>query len=137
VAVDRCGNTAIKVWNIYVIGSNDDLGATKTAQFDNTLTPKVNLSELNKADFSTKNVSPSAIVAYPNPSHGVVQLNLNKQIVKEIQVLDVTGKVVYFENQTRNDNPTIDLSQQQFGVYTLRLKMQDGKWNTQKIVLIE
>jgi hypothetical protein len=131
LASDRCGNTVIKVWNIYIVDDNNGKGAiSKMAQKDHSLKPifKENVEK----------ISPNqTIIAYPNPTHGLIQLDIKEQLVKEIHVTDITGKIVYFENQIRGEQTTIDLSMYQLGIYTLRLKMQDGKWNTQKIILIQ
>ncbi len=130
LASDRCGNTAIKVWNIYIVNDNNKGVVSKTMQQNNQQTPifKENVEKIG---------IDKTIVAYPNPTHGLVHLNINERLVKEIHVADITGKVIYFENQIRGEQTTIDLSRHPLGIYTLRLKMQDGKWTTQKIVLME
>jgi hypothetical protein len=130
LATDRCGNTAIKVWNIYIVENNGKGVISKIAQNVTLPTPVFNENVIKLSESKT-------IVAYPNPSHGLIQLDINEQLIKEIHVLDITGKMVYFENQIRGEQTTIDLSTSSLGIYTLRLKMQDGKWTTQKIVLIE
>jgi hypothetical protein len=136
LATDRCGNTAIKIWNIYIVGNNGGPSVSKTIQTssNNQTIPLFNAT----IEENTSAIKPSEqIIVFPNPSQGVVYLNLNEQLVKEIQVLDVTGKIIYVENKIRNDNPSIDLSQQQLGIYTLRIKMYDGRWITRKVTLIE
>ncbi len=138
VASDRCGNTAIKVWNIYIV-SNNDLGVQKVAALSqNAGTPQA------KDDFNVENAivepnieEPNFVRIYPNPSHGLVRLNIGNQTVTQIQLFDLNGKIVYFDNQNRKGEFDLDLSNQQYGVYNLRLKMQNGKLLTQKIVLIE
>jgi len=61
----------------------------------------------------------SQLEIYPNPSNGAFVLNLPKDTRGTIQVLDITGKVVY-EAQNQIGSISLDLSSQSAGSYIFR-----------------
>ena len=66
------------------------------------------------------------LLVYPNPSTGVVQLTINNQAGKkvEISILNVIGSVMYRETMTENSEhytKTLDLSKFANGLYYVKL----------------
>ncbi len=57
---------------------------------------------------------------YPNPTSGIININTNAQIVN-IEVTDITGKVIYIGNTN-----SIDISTQPNGVYFIKVQTEDG-----------
>ena len=79
--------------------------------------------------------APEAVV-YPIPSKGVINIDL-KSDVKNIQVLDITGKVIYnevIEEATNATTKQVDLSLFNNGVYLINVS-DDNKTSTYKVVL--
>ncbi len=73
------------------------------------------------------------IAIYPNPTTGIVNLDLEEVEVKNIRVTDITGKLI-FEKSVVLPNETLDLSMNPAGVYFVTIQTND-KVYTSKIVL--
>ncbi|MCB9260931.1 MAG: carboxypeptidase regulatory-like domain-containing protein [Flavobacteriales bacterium] len=71
---------------------------------------------------------------YPNPTTGLVYVKSN-QLIKELYVTDLTGKVLQIHKDINNESPLeIDLSSYASGVYLIRYPL--GKqWVSGKVVL--
>jgi|APCry1669192647_1035423.scaffolds.fasta_scaffold03334_3 hypothetical protein len=79
--------------------------------------------------------SPEAVV-YPIPSKGVFNIDL-KSDVKNIQVVDLLGKVIYNEDikeSTISNTKKVDLSSFNDGVYLINVSNENGT-STYKVVL--
>lgn len=72
---------------------------------------------------------------YPNPSNGVVQVNLNNYTGKQtIMVFNELGQVIYNEQVIGTNNLSLDLSSQPKGIYILKV-MGDSTPINKKLVL--
>jgi hypothetical protein len=67
-----------------------------------------------------KTISTSTINIFPNPSNGLINLNLSRKEGGTIEVLDATGRVV-FSKSTVNEIEQINLEKLVNGVYFVRL----------------
>ena len=81
----------------------------------------------------------SAIKVYPNPSNGFITLNItdeNKIGTVQVEVYDITGKVVYHNNFSGANTvqEQIDLSKLNNGMYFLRTNI-NGKNTIQKVTI--
>jgi len=65
-----------------------------------------------------------SISMYPNPARDIVYLQSN-ELIKEIRVFDMTGKLVYSED-TEVDNTEISLSGIEPGMYFVRIYTESG-----------
>lgn len=74
----------------------------------------------------------NAVQLYPNPSTGIINLELSKQA--KIQVFDVTGKLIHGVDGNVGLN-TINLSGKGKGVFVV--KIQEGSQSTTKKVIIK
>ena len=72
----------------------------------------------------------TALSISPNPSKGVftVKLNAGSRVTGDIQIIDVTGRIVYSQDVDLigMENKTIDISKCAKGIYTLILKTANG-----------
>ena len=73
----------------------------------------------------------SELKVYPNPSTGLFNIDVDGSY--EITIVSITGQVIY--TNTITNNTTLNLSDQQAGIYFLRLKSDDKVVN--KRILIE
>ena len=81
-------------------------------------------------------VSALDAVVYPIPSKGIFNIDL-KSDVKNIQVVDITGKVIYNEEikeATTSTTKKVDLSSFNDGVYIINVS-DDSRTSTYKVVL--
>jgi hypothetical protein len=88
--------------------------------------PKPGVPEVNQEHFRI----------YPNPSDGNVNIEFPELEcrIKEISVLDVTGKVILLKNNTMEGIYSFDLSKQPSGVYFVRIR-EEGKVYFRKVIL--
>lgn len=72
----------------------------------------------------------TAMSVYPNPSNGIFEFRLNAggRVTGDINVVDVTGRIVYTQKVDVMGlyNSTINLSQFAKGLYTVQLKTANG-----------
>ena len=100
--------------NQRIAGSNIDMGC-----YEFNSTPSVGISEKQIVN----------VIAYPNPTNGVVSFQSNQSIEK-IEVYTITGQKV---NQFNNVN-TIDLTSLPNGIYTVKVFSADNNITIKKIV---
>jgi hypothetical protein len=132
VAVEECwdhGGSAVAYFP-FTKGATAVSQTPTNASFSNmTLTWTPTLA----ADTFVK--SPEAVV-YPIPSKGIFNIDL-KSDVKNIQVIDITGKVIYNEEikeTTTSATKQVDLSSFNDGVYFINVS-DDTKTSTYKVLL--
>ncbi|MCF8429083.1 MAG: T9SS type A sorting domain-containing protein [Bacteroidia bacterium] len=72
---------------------------------------------------------------YPNPTSGIVTISSSQTIVN-IEVFDVTGKVVYSQqNNKHQTNLEINLSALSNGIYFINTKNNFGGISKSKIII--
>jgi hypothetical protein len=74
------------------------------------------------------------ISLYPNPSTGMVMINLNQKAKSKICIHDVLGNCIMHKEYQNEENLSIDLSNQAKGIYFLEVIMDD-KRSVKKVVL--
>jgi len=70
---------------------------------------------------NVSNISNDGIYIYPNPSNGIFNLN-SVYPIKEIKIVDITGKIVYKNSDIKTNKATIKTSNLNEGVYTIRVR---------------
>jgi Secretion system C-terminal sorting domain len=72
---------------------------------------------------------------YPNPSKGIFTLGIGNSIPKNIEVTDVTGKIILSKNNFQNSSSEValDLSSVSKGVYFVKIAT-DEQTVTKKII---
>jgi hypothetical protein len=90
------------------------------------------MATTSEADATTVN---NKIQIYPNPSKGVINVNLgtNQQNIRTVQVIDLSGRVVLQLNVGKMQSLSIPGGKLKAGTYLI--KMLGDKPNTQKIVV--
>jgi hypothetical protein len=79
------------------------------------------------------------IKIYPNPAGNLLTIETNDPVDQElvIEILNITGKVVYRKNYTSvnvNFSEQIDLSGYEMGVYLVKVR-QDHKVRIEKLIV--
>jgi hypothetical protein len=75
----------------------------------------------------------AGLKVYPNPSNGVLNIEMNSSANKDVQIVDVTGRVV-LAGQSTEPAMRFNLSTMANGVYYVKVKSQD---DTQVIKIIK
>ena len=76
---------------------------------------------------------PFIVTSYPNPTNGLLTLKINCDEQFEYQVYNPMGQIV-LQGQSQNKETTIDLSNQDKGIYFISLIWNDKRW-THKVVV--
>lgn len=77
------------------------------------------------APTSVRNLKPSAMRIYPNPVRDLLTVNLESDLERMIQILDVTGKVLLAE-KSYNKQTILDVSALPAGMYSVVVTGKDG-----------
>lgn len=97
-------------------GSNiPTVAGTYTVTF-NRLTGEYNFATLSVGDFAS-----SKAKVYPNPTQNVWNFSVENEIIENIQLVDVTGKVIITEVSS-NDIVSIDATLLSSGIYFAKVK---------------
>ena len=81
-----------------------------------------------------KNIE-SHILIYPNPSTGIITINLNGKKNVQIAFYDIVGKLIFAT--TLNENTSISLKDISEGIYTAKIKTETGNELVQKLVIVK
>jgi hypothetical protein len=73
----------------------------------------------------------NAIKIYPNPSSSVINISNSNVNIKNIKLIDVTGKVIYNNVNAQS----INVSNFSKGLYILRIESQEGAVSSKKVII--
>jgi hypothetical protein len=130
-----------KLGRWYEYFTNDSIEVTTATQSFNFQAGEYRLYSSTKMGtfkplVSTKNVIEQHLSIYPNPVNDaltIVSGSYNNQI-KNIVLLDLTGKLIATFEPTYQASQTLDLSACKAGMYFLRIEGNDGQF-TKKIII--
>ncbi len=71
-----------------------------------------------------KNYDSTIINIYPNPTTGIIHINLDDIAIEKVTLFNLKGKKLYTQSDLQK-NPTIDLSNYVKGVYILKIETGD------------
>lgn len=69
-------------------------------------------------------------VIYPNPSNGIIRVNLNGDF--DLQIFEVSGRLVFSET---NLNGALDVSHLSPGVYLVKIQTENLEWKCVRLVI--
>jgi PKD repeat protein len=81
--------------------------------------------------FEVKNLN-----VFPNPSTGSIQFHLSMNDLHHIQVMDLSGRVVFDQENVQGGLVQLDLSNLHFGMYTIITKSEHA-WSREKIEILD
>lgn len=126
------GNVLFKIKTLPTLTVGDEVSNTANIYFDynapiDTNEARTAFNNLSKSDF----VKDDSVTVYPNPAKNKVTVKATG-IVKSVQLYDVQGRILQSVSDGKSQ-VTLDIANQQRGVYFLRITTDKGK-NTQKII---
>ncbi len=75
-----------------------------------------------------------SVNVYPNPAENQITVNAGEQLISEIGIFDMSGRLVLSERMNATER-TIDLSQLRAGTYVLQCRMQSGEMVRKKLII--
>lgn len=75
-----------------------------------------------------------AISIYPNPTHQMINISSTNEIDK-IDLLSLSGSIIYNNNSIQNDESKVDISQLPHGMYILQVTTINGKKIQEQIIV--
>lgn len=81
------------------------------------------------AALSTSDFDLNKISLYPNPTHSVFNLEIPNEVVKQVEIYDLSGKKLLKSNQHQ-----IDVSSFATGIYMVQIQTESGKTRVSKLV---
>ncbi len=102
-------------------------------------TPNSAYTALKQLDFTVddsvlsvkKDVLSDSFTVYPNPTSNVINISTANLQIKNVMLIDVTGKVIYKNN---NAQP-INVRNYSKGLYILKIESQEGNIASKKVVI--
>jgi len=117
------------------LGEDKDADGILKPQNDLNSNGKLERFLLPSISNGVKNNSITFFNIYPNPTSGIFTISSN-QVISNINVFDVTGKLVYSQqNNTKQTNTGIDLSAFSNGIYSIHAKTENGEVSKSKVVV--
>lgn len=110
---------------VYTLTGTNINGCSNTAQLAINVSPCVGINEIAGSGLD--------LTVFPNPANDAVNLVLSNGLVKQVDLLDLSGRVV-MQRQFDSDKAEIDLQNLAAGVYYL--KIQSGS-QTQVVKLVK
>ncbi len=102
-------------WNVYPYFNSGNIMITSLTYNDPNYTPGIYLikkSNLNITEFDFNNVS-----IYPNPTSERITINSENVEINNLEIADISGKILYFETALNTDIKTLDMSKYSTGIY--------------------
>ena len=78
---------------------------------------------------SSSNFEVNEISLYPNPTNSVFNLEISNEVVKQVEIYDLSGKKLLKSNQHQ-----IDVSSFATGIYMVQILTESGKTGVSKLV---
>lgn len=122
----------LKAGNSIVISPNAHIksGSTFRAHIGPCTEPNTGKNSSKKsAEANLNNVS-----IYPNPTSGIINIEVSNSPITEITLNSIDGKLVHFKKTSNVNYYSLDLSSYEKGIYLLNLKTLEGKFIIKKII---
>lgn len=117
--------------------------AGQITKFKNWITTRINWLDnhlpgnATNCNLSNNLVDFDTVSIYPNPAKNIVTIDLLKNNLKSIELIDFTGKIVLNQNSFNNNkNYTIDVSNLANGIYFIKIKSETNAITTKKIMVL-
>lgn len=109
----------------------DYVATAKPFMIINNATGCESLAVVNTActALSTSVFDLNEISLYPNPTHSVFNLEISNEVVKQVEIYDLSGKKLLKSNQHK-----IDVSSFATGIYMVQILTESGKTGVSKLV---
>lgn len=71
---------------------------------------------------------------YPNPANDLIHIRFSAKGIRNIQLIDMSGKIVRNEHLMNEENLQMDLQHLRSGIYLLRAIHQNGQVSSRKVI---
>lgn len=115
---------------IYACGNNSD-GMLGDGTYLSRQTP---LAIFQCSGLGMEELEATQFTLYPNPTQGIVSLKVENMTIREVEVYDIFGKMIYSQTAVENELE-LDLTQNQTGVYLVKITSENNRSITKKVVV--
>jgi uncharacterized repeat protein (TIGR01451 family) len=111
---------------------------TANIYFDNN--PAITTNTFNTefvSLLSTSSFDPSNFLIYPNPANSYFQIELNNsnEKLKNVEIIDVLGKIIKNVDQPNTNQQTINVSDLSKGIYFVKILLENNLIKTKKLII--
>ena len=89
---------------------------------------------LNYTGVSNQSLAATDLRVYPNPASDLITIAANNTIISNVDVIDITGKVVLRKSHLNKEEVDLDLTILKSGIYYVRLATSKGMFTERLIV---
>ena len=120
-----CSSLIVTVSSTISITLTDGCSTPQTGSFNITMLDATNIL---CGGVKTKNMSDvnSNIAVYPNPTTGKFTIDFGDQVVNEVTLKDVSGRIVYINNAINSSQLNVELPHIETGMYLLHISNDKG-----------
>lgn len=103
---------------------------TQKGNFDKRFVLKYNNATLSVIDIKDNNCQISVSV-----KDQIIKIDACEEVIKEIEVFDISGRLVYRKDKVQSSNFSISKIQFAHQILLLKIKLENGKTETRKIIV--
>lgn len=128
-AVMTANNNSIELlWNNDFVGKNLLLSAyakDEDGTSGNIVRKTINFSHVSIDEIESEDIS-----IYPNPADNKINIELHDEQIEsaQIEIIDTTGRSIYINNTSSNNEISIDVSNLSKGIYFIKLNTEDRQY---------
>lgn len=74
-------------------------------------------------------------MVFPNPTNGIIHVNIGSRQIASVSVTDLTGKVIVQKDRLTSQKTTLDIQNMPNGIYMIRITDTNGNIERQRIIL--
>ena len=116
------------VWGLCVAGNEIYVVEDANNLIRKVTIPLQNLSTTQQIELSNKTL------IYPNPNNGKFTVNSNNELVNQVKIFSLDGKLIFSKN-TNTVNPEISLESISKGIYLATITLENGLETKSKIII--
>lgn len=122
----------LKAGNSIVISPNAHIKSGST--FRAHIGPCTQSNTGKNSSKKSSKINPSDVSIYPNPTSGILNIEVSNSSITEITLNSIDGKLIHFKKTANVNYYSLDLSSYEKGIYLLNLKTSEGEIIVKKII---
>lgn len=84
---------------------------------------------------STQDLNNNTFKIYPNPSNEIITIQSETELINDISIFDINGRLIYSENIIPSGSIIMDVSKFSKGIYLLEITSEKGTTTVKKLIV--